>query len=94
MANLIIHNIGTTQDYWTLDPYIRHKVLSIVQARQEGKCYHCGKLIHDNESIVSCGRRKSYYHKSCAQRLNIIWALDGGIFNMPSFNRQLKLETV
>ena len=31
---------------------MRHKVLSIIQARQEGKCYHCGKLIHDNESIV------------------------------------------
>jgi hypothetical protein len=54
------------------DPYMRHKVLSIIQARQEGKCHHCDKLIHDNESIVSCGRRKSYYHKSCAQRLNII----------------------
>jgi hypothetical protein len=54
------------------DAYIRHRVLSIIQVRQEGRCYQCGTEINDTESIVSCGRRKSYYHKNCPQRLNII----------------------
>lgn len=55
------------------DVYIRHRVLSIIQLRQEGRCYQCGAEISDTESIVSCGRRKSYYHKNCAQKLSIIW---------------------
>jgi hypothetical protein len=41
-------------------------------ARQEGRCYQCGTQISDSEIIVSCGRRKSYYHINCAQKLNII----------------------
>ena len=54
------------------DSYIKHRVYSIIQARQEGRCYQCGSQISDSESLVSCGRRKSYYHKNCAQKLNII----------------------
>ena len=48
------------------------RVLSIIKNRQDGKCHFCGIDFVLGGIIVGCGHPRSYYHKRCARRLNII----------------------
>jgi hypothetical protein len=48
------------------------RVLSIIKNRQDGKCHFCGIDFVLGGIIVGCGHPRSYYHKRCASRLNII----------------------
>ncbi len=49
-----------------------NRVLSIIKTRQNGKCHFCGIDFVLGDIIIGCGHRRSYYHKRCARRLNII----------------------
>jgi hypothetical protein len=56
----------------TSKEFMAHRILSIIKSRQNGKCHFCGIDIVLGDIIVSCGHRRSYYHKGCAIKLNII----------------------
>jgi hypothetical protein len=49
------------------------RVTQTIELKQMGKCRCCGKNFTPDEQIVSNGKRKKYYHKVCAQRLNILY---------------------
>lgn len=41
--------------------------------KQNGLCHHCKTKFDRKDMIISSGRvHKKYYHKKCADRLNII----------------------
>jgi hypothetical protein len=48
------------------------RVIQAIELKQNGKCRSCGKNFTTDDQIVSNGKRKKYYHKECAQRLNIV----------------------
>jgi hypothetical protein len=48
------------------------RVSQTIELKQNGKCRYCGKDFTSDEQIVSNGKRKKYYHKECAQKLNIL----------------------
>jgi hypothetical protein len=56
-----------TSKYWAV-----RRVLSIIKNRQDGKYHFCGIDFVLGGIIVGCGHPRSYYHKRCARRLNII----------------------
>ncbi len=56
----------------TSNPYIRGRIHSIIRRKQHGKCHFCNIILSSQDIIVSCGNGRSYYHKSCAQKLHII----------------------
>ena len=49
-----------------------NRILKIIEGKQNGLCIHCKERITHNNTIVSSGRPRRYYHKNCAARLNII----------------------
>lgn len=57
------------------------RVSQAIGLRQSGKCRYCGKNFTTEELIVSNGKRKKYYHKECAQKLNILVSLPEGVSN-------------
>jgi len=48
------------------------RVSQAIELKQSGKCRFCGKYFTPDEQVVSNGKRKKYYHKECAQMLNIL----------------------
>ncbi len=56
----------------TSNHVVAHRILAIIKNRQNGKCHFCGIDFVSGDIIVSCGHRRSYYHKRCARKLNII----------------------
>ena len=56
----------------TSNNFSSRRVLSIIRNRQNGKCNFCGNDFVLGDIIVGCGHHRSYYHKRCARRLNII----------------------
>jgi hypothetical protein len=57
------------------------RVIQAIELKQNGKCRNCGKTFTTDEQIVSNGKRKKYYHKECAQKLNIVVPLPRGLTN-------------
>ena len=47
-------------------------VLLLIKVRQKGLCRKCEQQITQDHDIVSRGHSPRYYHKHCAQKLNII----------------------
>ncbi|MGA7978568.1 MAG: hypothetical protein WB975_15140, partial [Nitrososphaeraceae archaeon] len=56
----------------TSNPYTRGRIYSIIKRKQDGRCHFCDIEFTSDDSIVSCGHGRSYYHESCAKRLHII----------------------
>ena len=50
----------------------RTRIGFYIKARQNGDCWHCQSKFSDNDQIVSSGATAKYYHRHCAERLNII----------------------
>jgi len=48
------------------------RIFAVIQNKQGGKCHYCGLIILNHETIVSSGIHRSYYHKACALKLNIV----------------------
>jgi hypothetical protein len=48
------------------------RVSQAIELKQSGKCRRCGKYFTADEQIVSNGKRKKYYHRECAENLNIL----------------------
>ena len=51
---------------------LRTRIFSVIQKKQNGKCHRCKINITLSDTIVSNGNGRGYYHKSCAEKLNII----------------------
>jgi|SRR5215210_1241609 hypothetical protein len=67
------------------------RVSQTIQLKQSGKCRYCGKDFSSDEQIVSNGKKKKYYHRECAETLNILIPLPEGLANEKSkgaFNLQ------
>ena len=67
------------------------RVSQAIDLKQSGKCRYCEKNFTTDEQIVSNGKNKKYYHKECAQKLNILIPLPEGLANKkpnPTFNLQ------
>lgn len=56
-------------------PHMQNRIFSIIQQKQDGKCRHCRRLITVTDTVVSNGSGRGYYHKSCAEKLHILWLL-------------------
>jgi len=42
--------------------------------KQNGLCRFCKEEFNSSDTIISAGQiNKKYYHKKCAERLNIVW---------------------
>ena len=44
----------------------------MIKIKQNGVCRYCNKKFSDEEQIVSNGKRRKYYHRECAKKLNIV----------------------
>ena len=67
------------------------RVSQTINLKQSGKCRYCGKSFTPDEQIVSNGKKKKYYHRECAERLNILIPLPKVLANEESkgaFNLQ------
>ena len=50
------------------------RIHNLIRITQRGLCWQCGTRIEVQHNIVSRGKtRRFYYHKECAEKLNIIW---------------------
>ena len=68
------------------------RVSQAIEMKQNGKCRRCGKDFTSDEQIVSNGKKKKYYHRECAERLNIRIPLPEELANEKSkgaFNLQV-----
>jgi hypothetical protein len=64
---MVQNNIIDTQNL-----SIKKRIISIIRTRQNGKCRFCNLPITANDKILSSGHGRNYYHKHCAETLNII----------------------
>jgi CheY-like chemotaxis protein len=46
--------------------------------KQNGVCRYCNKKFSEEDQIVSNGKRRKYYHRECADKLNIVVLLSKG----------------
>ena len=54
-------------------PSARSRILQRIKSKQKGLCWHCNRQITEVHNIVSRGKKpRYYYHKECAEKLNII----------------------
>jgi len=60
------------------------RVSQTIQLKQSGKCRCCEKDFSPDEQIVSNGKKKKYYHRECAEKLNILIPLPKGLVNEKS----------
>jgi hypothetical protein len=60
------------------------RVSQAIELKQNGKCRCCGKYFTSDEQIVSNGKRKKYYHRECAQKLNILIPIPKRLVNKQS----------
>jgi hypothetical protein len=67
------------------------RVSQAIEMKQNGKCRCCGKDFTSDEQIVSNGKRKKYYHRDCAQKLNILISFPKRVVNKKS-NTALNLQ--
>jgi hypothetical protein len=67
------------------------RVSQAIEMKQNGKCRCCGKDFTSDEQIVSNGKRKKYYHRDCAQKLNILLSFPKRVVNKKS-NTALNLQ--
>jgi CheY-like chemotaxis protein len=44
----------------------------MINIKQNGVCRYCNKKFSEEDQIVSNGKRRKYYHKECAEKLNIV----------------------
>ena len=51
---------------------MQNRIFSVIQQKQNGKCRHCKRNITLSDTVVSNGKGRGYYHKSCAEKLHII----------------------
>jgi len=51
---------------------MQNRIFSVIQQKQNGKCRHCNRNISMSDTVVSNGKGRGYYHKSCAKLLHII----------------------
>jgi hypothetical protein len=51
---------------------MQNRIFSVIQLKQDGKCRHCTGNITLSDTVVSNGKGRGYYHKSCAEKLHII----------------------
>ena len=50
-----------------------NRIQNLIRSNQHGLCRHCKTRIEEQDRIVSRGRTtRFYYHKECAEKLNII----------------------
>ena len=68
---------GTNQNTMTAvvdltNSQLRTIIFSAIQRKQDGKCRRCKINITLSDTVVSNGNGRSYYHKSCAEKLHII----------------------
>jgi hypothetical protein len=73
------------------------RVSQAIELKQNGKCRCCGKEFTSDEQIVSNGKRKKYYHRECAQKLNILIRFPKGLVNKklnPAVNLQATRSTL
>ena len=49
-------------------------VFTRIKAKQQGLCRFCGLRIKENDTIISkaYSRRPKYFHKECAERINLL----------------------
>lgn len=49
-------------------------VLTRIRVKQQGLCRFCGRIIKDNETIISkaYSRRPKYFHKECAELIKLL----------------------
>jgi hypothetical protein len=47
-------------------------VVANLRKRQNGKCNFCATDFIKGDIIIGSGHPRSYYHKSCAEKLNIL----------------------
>jgi CheY-like chemotaxis protein len=57
------------------------RVSHTINMKQNGVCRYCNRKFSDEEQIVSNGKRKKYYHRQCAEKLNIVVFLSRGSRN-------------
>ena len=65
ILNLIWFNMG-----YLITEYIN--VEAYVLRRQNGLCHLCKGKFNRTDMVVSRGHPRTYYHKECAERLNVI----------------------
>ena len=53
------------------NPGLRGRVLSLIERKQGGRCRLCSVRFAYDDTIISLGHGRSYYHESCAEKLNI-----------------------
>lgn len=53
------------------NPGLRGRVLLLIERKQGGKCRFCSIRFTYNDIIIGLGHGRSYYHKKCAEKLNI-----------------------
>ena len=64
-------NIGKVKIINHSNPGLRGRVLSLIERKQGGRCRLCSVRFAYDDTIISLGHGRSYYHKSCAEKLNI-----------------------
>lgn len=52
--------------------FVPPHVVANIRKRQNGKCNYCSTDFVKGDIIVACGHPRSYYHKTCAEKLKII----------------------
>ncbi|MGA9942342.1 MAG: hypothetical protein WBP88_10135 [Nitrososphaeraceae archaeon] len=53
-------------------PHLRKRIFSVIQQKQNGKCHHCKRNITLSDTVVSNGKGRGCYHKSCAEKLHVL----------------------
>ena len=48
------------------------RIIELIKLKQAGLCRFCKIIISRQDEVVSRGKIKKYYHKQCAEKLNII----------------------
>ena len=54
---------------------LRTRIFSVIQRKQNGQCHRCKINITPSDTVVSNGNGRGYYHKSCAEKLQILFRL-------------------
>lgn len=54
------------------NPLTSNRILSNIQRKQNGNCRYCKRKFNPTDIVVSNRNGKTYYHKFCAEKLNII----------------------
>ena len=75
MTNLICDIVVSQLIDSTITVYPNERIIRIiklVELKQNGRCISCKQRITKDHAVVTRGRPRSYYHKYCAIKHNII----------------------